>query len=265
MSESDKKQTVLITGASSGIGLELAKLFAREGYDLIVVSRNEEELQKLAVLLSGQYGIQVWVFAEDLSVYNAAIELYSRIKLQGLNIDILVNNAGYADYGFFTDIGLEKDLKVINLNIIALTALTKLALSDMVYRHSGKILNIASTAAFQPGPLMAVYYATKAYVLSLSQGLSSELEGTGITITTLCPGPTKTGFQKKADMKGVRLVEAGNLMSAEAVALAGYKGLMRGKSIVIPGFKNKLLVQSLRIAPRRLVLKIIRYLQEKRK
>ncbi len=258
-------QTVLITGATSGIGLELAKIFAQNGHNLILAARREQELGDVARQLMDQYKISAYVFPVDLSEAGAAENLYTKIKSQGLTVDILVNNAGFAEYGFFTDIALEKDLKVIQLNIVSPTALTKLALADMLYRHQGKILNVASTAAFQPGPLMAVYYATKAYVLSLDEALTNELAGTGITMTTLCPGPTKTGFQKQADMKGVRLVDPKNLMSAKDVAQAGYKGLMRGKSIVIPGFKNKLLVQSLRIAPRKLVLKILRYLQERKK
>ncbi len=252
-------KTALITGATSGIGLELARLFARDHYRLAIAARTAEELEKTAAELSHLSGQEVVTFVSDLSDKNAAQQLYDSTKRKNLTVDVLVNNAGYAEHGLFKDVDLEKELGLIQLNLTSLTILTKLFLDDMLKRKSGKILNVASTAAFQPGPLMSVYYATKAYVLSLTEALANELQDTNITITALCPGPTKTAFQHKI---GVKLPLFSGSMSAQTVAEIGYRGLMKGKTVVIPGWKNKLLVQSLRLAPRKLVPMIVRRIQE---
>lgn len=253
--------TVLITGGSSGIGLELARLFARDGYDIIIVARKKEELEKSKVVL-GIYEVNIITIAMDLSDKNAAEELLS--KLKGKEIDILVNNAGFGVYGFFSETNLEREVAMMELNMVTLTKLTKLLLPDMLARKHGKILNLASTAAFQPGPLMAVYYATKAYVLSFSEALANELEGSGVSVTALCPGPTESNFQKNSAMEESKILQRG-MMDPGAVAKAGYEGLMRGRTIVIPGLKNRILAFSVRLAPRSTVTKTVRRMQERRK
>src|ERR1051326_578066 len=205
------KETALITGASSGIGLDLARLFAKEGYDVVLVA-----------------------------------------------------NAGFGVTGPFVETDLANELEMIQVNIVALTELTKLLLGPMVARRRGRVLNVASTAAFPPGPLMAVYYATKAYVLSFSEAIADELRDSGVTVTALCPGPTETGFAAVADMTASRLFNVAKPMSSADVARAGYEGMKRGRRIVIPGVKNKLLTQSIRVSPRRMVTTIVRKLQESR-
>ncbi len=246
---STTKGLVLITGGSSGIGLELARCFAKNGYSLILVARNKKELTKAASSLE-EYKVTVRLIVKDLSLQNAAFEL---AKEAG-DIDILVNNAGFGRYGFFSEIPIEDELNMISLNISTLTTLTKLFLPKMISRKNGKILNVASTAAFQPGPLMAVYYATKAYVLHFSEAIANELKGSGVTVTALCPGPTKTGFQKNAKMGHSSLFDA----DAAAVALAGYRGLMKGKTIVIPGIKNRVLTFCVRLFTRNTITAIVR-------
>jgi len=248
----------LITGASGGIGLELARIFASEHYDLVLVARSQDRLEEIAGELRAAHHAGVNVIAKDLSMPGAAVEIHS----QAGPVDVLVNNAGYGLYGKFAGFPLSDDLNMMHLNMDALVALTKLFLPAMIESHSGRILNVASTAAFQPGPLMALYYASKAFVLSFSEAIANELQGTGVTVTVLCPGPTETGFQARAAIEDIRLLHMG-MMSAKAVAEAGYRGLMAGKTIVIPGFKNKLGAQSVRLAPRKLVTKIARQIQEK--
>jgi short-subunit dehydrogenase len=175
---------------------------------------------------------------------------------------VLVNNAGFPVYGLFNETDLEVELEMLQVNVIALTALTKLFLKGMVERRYGRILNLASTAAFEPGPLMAVYYASKAYVLSFSEALANELRGTGITVTTLAPGPTRTGFQKRGQLEDSRLVQ-GEIADAQSVALAGYRGLMAGKTLVIPGFTNKLIPLIVRVSPRGMITRVVRRMQER--
>ncbi len=223
LSNTSGKKTALITGASSGIGYEFAKVFASNGFNLILAARGKDALDNIAAELSAKHGITALVFAKDLSLPDAPDDLYNDLQKQGITVDILVNNAGFATYGYFTDIPLDKELQLLQLNIVALTHLTKLFLPGMKTRGYGKILNLASTAAFQPGPLMAVYYASKAYVLSFSEAISEELHGTGVSVTAFCPGPTELGFQKRAAMEESKLVQGG-LMSAEAVAKIGYAG-----------------------------------------
>jgi uncharacterized protein len=255
------RKTALITGASFGIGLELARIFAREGYDLVLVARTADRLRQLASELEKAHGTHSLILAVDLSEPGASAYVLDQTTRADIPADVLVNNAGFGQYGKFAENDLEGCLRQIQLNITTLTHLTRLYLPAMIERKSGRILNVASTAAFQPGPLMAVYYATKAYVLHLSEALANELAGTGITVTCLCPGPTATEFQKRANISGIRLTKYGT-MDARTVAEDGYRGLMAGKPVVISGFKNWLVAQSVRFAPRRMVAAIARRLQE---
>lgn len=257
------KQTALITGASGGIGLELAREFAQGGHDLVLVARSEGKLQALATELAKAHGIQATVMTADLAVAGSAATLVKALEGRGLTIDVLVNNAGYGLYGKFVETDTEMELKMIQLNIGSLTHLTKLLLPGMVARKQGRVLNVASTAAFQPGPLMAVYYATKAYVLSFSEALGNEVSGTGVTVTALCPGPTTSGFQVVAAMEESKLVKGRKIMSAQAVAKIGYQATLRGKRVVIPGVLNKLMAQSVRFTPRNMVTAMVRSIQER--
>jgi len=258
------KHTALITGASSGIGLDLARIFAADGHDVILVARSEAKLRELARELESKHGITVHVLPSDLSKADTPQRLFDAVAAKGLAVDILANNAGLGTTGKFLETDFTTELETIQVNVTALTHLTKLFLPPMVQRGQGRILNVASTAAFQPGPLMAVYYATKAYVLSFSEAIAEELGGTGVTVTALCPGPTATGFQKKANMGSLNLLHVMKPVSSMEVAQAGYRGLMRGKRVVIPGVKNKIGVQALRVSPRRVATKVVRALQERR-
>lgn len=257
------RPTALVTGASSGIGLDLARELAKNGHDVVLVARTASRLQGVAAELQ-KSGVTAQVIAADLSRPSEAEEIVSELKRRNLEIDVLVNNAGYGLTGPFAENDLQRELGMIQVNVVALTHLTKLLLRPMVARRRGRILNVASTAAFQPGPLMAVYYATKAYVLSFSEALADELRNSGVTVTTLCPGPTRTRFAEIAKMTESRLFTMMRPMSSEDVARAGYRGMMSGKRLVIPGAKNKLLVQSLRVSPRRTVTALVRRFQESR-
>jgi short-subunit dehydrogenase len=256
------RNTALITGASSGIGFEFAHLFARDAHDLVLVARSEGKLRELASRLEAQFGIATTVIAADLAKPNAAQEILVTLQVHEIEIDALVNNAGFGLAGPFVKTDLQKELEMIQVNIVALTELTKLFLPGMVSRRSGRILNLASTAAFQPGPLMAVYYATKAYVLSFSEAIADELRGSGVTVTALCPGPTATGFAAVASLESSRLFKMARPMSSAEVARVGYEAMKSGKRVVIPGLRNKLLTQSIRVTPRRMVTTIVRKLQE---
>jgi hypothetical protein len=247
------KKTVLITGASGGIGLALAEIFAREGYDLVLVARSEAKLGAAKQRLESPYGIEVEVFPKDLLVKEAATEIFDALANQGKSIDILVNNAGVGEYGPFADAEWKKQNEMIQLNVTALIHMTKLFLQPMLERKAGKILNVASIAAFNPGPSMAVYHATKAAVLFFSEALTSELKGSGVTVTTLCPGPTETGFVAAASMESSTLFQNLKVATAEEVAACGYKALMKGKPVVVHGFMNKLLVFSTRLGSRSMV------------
>ncbi|MGZ5475353.1 MAG: SDR family NAD(P)-dependent oxidoreductase [Thermoanaerobaculia bacterium] len=257
-------QTALVTGASSGIGLDLARVLAEHGHDLVLVARGEAKLRALADDLAKRHGITAHVIAADLIKPHAAAEIVDELKRRRIDVDILVNNAGFGLTGPFVETDLQKELDMIQVNVVAVTELTKLLLVPMVARRRGRILNVASTAAFQPGPLMAVYYATKAYVLSFSEAIADELRESGVTVTALCPGPTETGFADVAQMTESRLFTMMRPMSSERVALVGYDGMIGGRRIVIPGAKNKMLVQSLRVSPRRMITTIVRRFQEKR-
>jgi uncharacterized protein len=256
-------KTVLITGASSGIGLEFASLFAKDGYHLVLNARNETKLKEIAEQLKADYDATVTIAAKDLSLPDSAEELTSELLASGIEVDVLINNAGFAAYGSFDETSWKEEKDMIQVNIMALTALTKHLLPGMIKRNSGKILNVASTAAFQPGPLMAVYYATKAYVLSFSEAINFELRNTNVSVTALCPGATATNFEKRASLESSRLFQSG-AMDAQEVALNGYNALMREKSLTIPGFKNKALANLVRFLPRKSVLKIVHYVQDKK-
>jgi short-subunit dehydrogenase len=255
-------KTALITGASGGIGYELALLFARDGFDCILIARSEDRLNELAAHLESEFRVKTLVLAKDLSKATAVDEIYEEVSAAAMPVDVLVNNAGFPVYGLFVETDLTIELQMLQVNVVALTALTKLFLKSMVERRYGRILNLASTAAFEPGPLMAVYYASKAYVLSFSEALSNELQGSGVTVTALAPGPTRTGFQKRGHLEDSRLVQ-GEIADAASVARAGYRGLMAGKTLVIPGFSNKLIPWIVRVSPRRVVTRVVRRMQER--
>ncbi|MFK5893329.1 MAG: SDR family oxidoreductase [Pseudomonadota bacterium] len=246
-------KTVLITGASSGIGHEFAKIFAHQGCNLVLVARSTEKLEKIANNYERDHDIKVTIFSFDLSQPNIANKLYSEIRNRKICIDILINNAGIGDYGSFVDGKLSKIGNMVSLNIATLTEMTLLFVKDMHTRNSGKVLNIASTAAFQPVPKFAVYAATKSYVLNFTEALHHELKGTGVSVSVLCPGPTATGFEKSANMKDSKLFKSG-VMDAKIVAEAGCKGLMNNKMTIIPGFKNRLMAFLSSMTPSRNLL-----------
>lgn len=254
---------VLITGASRGIGFELAKKFAQDGFDQVLVARSEEKLLEIKNYLETQYRISVDVIAKDLSVKDAAEEIYRTLSSNGKHIDILVNNAGLGDFGEFAQTDWNKQYNMIQLNITALVHLTRLFLNPMLEQGYGRILNVASAAAFQPGPFMSVYYATKAFVLSFSEALARELKGSGVTVTALCPGPTQTDFITAASMENSNLLNSLKMANAEEVAAYGYHALMKGTPVMIHGFANKLLIFSIRFAPRSWVREITYKLQHK--
>jgi len=258
----DSNRIVLITGASAGIGRELAKLFAQDHYNLVLVARNAARLTHLADELQNKFGVIARTFPLDLSSNSAPQFLFDQLQRERANIDVLVNNAGYGKLGAFAEVSYEESAGQINLNVTALTHLTKLFLSPMLERKSGKILHVASTAGFQSGPLMAVYYATKAYVISFSEALANELQTSGITVTCLCPGATDTEFQTRAGTEQTTLFRRMRPMDAATVARDGYRALMKGKPLVISGLRNKLLTQSLRVSPRRLVTAVSRKILE---
>jgi short-subunit dehydrogenase len=243
----------LITGASSGIGLELAKIMAEQGNNLILVARRINLLQDLKVNLEAKYGIKVEVRAADLSISGEANALYELCQSRGLQIEYLINNAGYGDYGQFDTSKLDTYRNMLQLNVIALTELTALFVKDMKQRKSGKIMNVGSLAAFQPGPNFAVYAASKAYVMQFTEALNFELRGSGVTATLLSPGVTETGFVSRASM-GDAAIAKGSLMDAQSVARAGYAAMMSGKLNVIPGIKNQILALGSKTMPSREIL-----------
>jgi short-subunit dehydrogenase len=247
-----KNKNVLITGATSGIGYELAKLFAKDGYNLIIVARTEEDLQHTASELSEQYQVQVTPIAKDLFQREAATELYTEVKGKGLEVNVLVNDAGQGQFGLFVEQDLQRLLEIIQLNVVSFTSLTHLYLKDMVARNEGKILQLASIASQLPGPYQAVYHATKAYVLSLTEALISELKETNVTLTALQPGATDTDFFNKAEMQDSKILDT-KLSDAAKVAKDGYEALMSGDDKVISGLKNKVMVGMSNIMPESMV------------
>jgi short-subunit dehydrogenase len=259
-----QRQTALVTGGSGGIGLEIAKVLARKGFDLLLVARTRDTLEAAAGQLEGKFDIKAHVFAADLRRREAPEQIFDFLHNENIPIEILVNNAGFGFGGEFAETEVQRELEMIQVNIAALTHLTKLFLPPMVKRRSGRVLNVASTAAFQPGPLMAVYYATKAYVLSFSQALAEELRNTGVTVTALCPGPTQSDFAEAAQMTNSRLFTTFGVADADDVARYGVDAMLRGKRVAIPGIRNKAIAQANRLAPRSLSTRIARYLQETR-
>ncbi len=261
-----RKKTAVITGASSGIGLELARLFAAGGYDLILTARRAQRLQKLADDLSRMYTIMANVIPMDLSQPFAAEALWREINEIEPNVKVLINNAGVSDAGDFAEESPEIIERMIHLNVSTMTSLTRLVLPGMIERRRGRILNLASLAAFQPGgPRMAVYYASKSYVLSFSRALRRELRGTGVSVTALCPGATSTGFEEAAHAQDTWMFHWSRPMEARVVARAGYDGMRDRRGVVVPGWKNKLLATSW-LLPDALALEINRLmLSERRK
>lgn len=257
---SDRQPVALVTGASSGIGRELAQVLAAEGHDLVLVARGEADLVELARDLGERHGIEARVLPADLARPGAPGEVAAAVERLGLEIDVLVNNAGFGLHGDFleTDPAVERDM--IAVNVAALTELAKRLAGPMAARGRGRILNVASTAAFQPGPGMAVYYATKAYVLSFSVAIAVELEGTGVTVTALCPGPTRTGFAEVAGAGRSRLFARSRGMDAGRVARAGYRAMARGRKVAVVGFWNRLGAFANRLSPRPFAARVVRRL-----
>jgi short-subunit dehydrogenase len=262
MTEPNWRKPALVTGASSGIGLELAKLLAAAGHDLVLVARRQPELESLAASLAREHGTRSHIVVTDLAQPGAATALAHALTEAGIELEILINNAGFGVHGPFVTTDLQTELDMIQVNIVALTELSKHVIAGMVARGRGRVMNVASTAAFQPGPLMAVYYASKAYVLSFSEALAVELEGTGVTITALCPGPTESGFQAAAGIGKSKL--SGALPSSAQIAAYGMRALEHGTTVAIAGTKNWWLVQSVRWLPRKWVARMVRRIQAAR-
>jgi len=257
-----KKTIALITGASGGIGYELAKLMSKECDTLILVARNGERLNEVKKELERASPVMLKTFQANLASEEAVEEIYRELENSHIAVDILINNAGFGDYGFFVDTDWKKASDMIAVNISAVTHMTKLFAKGMIERKNGKIMNVASTAAFQPGPLMAVYYASKAYVLSFSESLANELKGSGVTVTALCPGPTATGFAAAANIKNTRLFKLLKPATAADVARFGYEAMMKGHTIAVQGMLNRLLAFSVRLSPRKLVAAVVRHLHK---
>ncbi|RYF90175.1 MAG: SDR family oxidoreductase [Chitinophagaceae bacterium] len=246
---SNEKKYTLITGGSGGIGFELAKIFAKNGHHLILVSRDQVALEKAAAFLQQQYHTEVLVISKDLFIQENASALYGEVKGRGLQVDILVNDAGQGLYGEFADTALEKELAIINLNIASLVTLTKFFLKDMLQRGEGKILNLSSIASRLPGPWQSVYHATKAFVQSFTEAVREEVKDKGIVITALLPGATDTDFFRKAGMLQSKVVQEGKLAPAGGVAQAGYDALMKGDDMVVAGAMNKMQAAMAAITP----------------
>lgn len=256
-------KTALITGASSGIGLEFAKIHASTGGNLVIVARSVDKLNALKNELEKQFNVSVTVIAKDLAIPNAAQEVFKETEALGIQIDYLINNAGFGLYGKFEHSDWLQESNMIQVNITALTQFTKLYLPGMIARKTGKILNVASTAAFVPGPTMTVYCATKPYVLSFSEALNNEVSSQGITVTALCPGATASGFSKTANADKSALFSKNKLATSYDVAIYGYNSMLKGKQVAIHGFVNQLLAFFIRLMPRSLVVKVSRKVIDK--
>jgi len=240
----------LITGASKGLGAEMARQLAAEGWNLVLVARSKGELDALASGLVEKHGVKAIALVEDLGKPGSADRLWSQVSAANLFVEVLINNAGFGLLGAFRDTPIERELEMLQVNVATLTHLTKLALPAMLERKRGFIMNVASTAGFVPGPFMSVYYASKAYVLSLSEALHAELDGTGVVVSALCPGATRTEFAQTARSSESKLFKRGHVMEAGPVVKAGLAGMFRGAAVVVPGLQNKIMIQSLRLAPR---------------
>ncbi|MEX1011291.1 MAG: SDR family oxidoreductase [Balneolaceae bacterium] len=259
-----EKRRALITGASAGIGLELARIHAKNGHHMVLVARREERLLQLKEELEKAHGVEVAVIAADLSIPEAALDIHTAILRSGFEIEILINNAGFGAHGEFCRSNWAVQSGMIRLNIMALVHLTRLFSEEMVSRGEGRIMNIASTAAFQPGPFMSVYYASKHFVLAFSEGIATELRNTGISVTTLCPGPTQSEFFDRAGMKNTLLVSAMAIPDAKKVAEYGYRSMMSGKRIAVEGVLNRIGTVLVRLIPISLSSRIVEYVQRRR-
>lgn len=254
-------KVALVTGAGSGLGYELAVLLAKDDYNLILIDINKENLDSLRNELEVQFNSKVSVLVKDLSKIDIAAEIFTEIK--DVDIDVLINNAGFGIFGSFSDTDWERELQMLNLHVITTTHLTKLVLKGMIKRGSGKILNMSSLAAFQPGPLMSLYYASKAYILSFSEAIANELKGTGISVTVLCPGQTDTSFQDVVSEGTSENKISFNMGCPKSVALYGYKAMLKGKTVAIPGTFNQFLSKLPRFVSRSTATAVIRKIQEK--
>jgi short-subunit dehydrogenase len=255
------REVALITGASLGIGKELAKIFAADGRDVVLVARSEDKLQNLARELEDAHGITAHVMPTDLTDPSAPEDVFARLQSNGIELDYLVNNAGFGAVGAFAELSLQQQMNMVQVNVDALVALTHLALQGMLARRKGRILNIASTAAFQPGPDMTIYYATKAFVLSFSEGVAEEVKGQGVTVTAHCPGATLTNFGSTAGNDTAILFKIG-AAPADKVARHAYRSMMKGKVVAIDGLMNWLAAFSVRFSPRALVRRVTRWLNQ---
>jgi uncharacterized protein len=258
----EENRYALITGATEGIGYELAKLFAGDGYNLIIVARTEQNLQQRATELS-QYGVTVVPIAKDLFQPDAPFELYDEVRAKGLTVDVLVNDAGQGQFGLFSESDIRRQLEIIQLNVASLTTLTHLFLKDMVARNEGKILQLASIASELPGPWQAVYHGTKAYVLSFTEALIRELKDSAVSMTALQPGATDTDFFNKAEMLESKIMDT-KLSDPVKVARDGYEALMKGDDKIVSGFKNKVMVASSNIMPDTMVAAQMDKMQQSR-
>ncbi|MBW6489930.1 MAG: SDR family oxidoreductase [Lentimicrobium sp.] len=252
----------LITGASGGIGFELAVLMASKGHNLVLTSRSEEKLANIARQLIKNHNIKAIAIPADLSLAANRERLINEIRAQNIEIEILVNNAGFGDLSAFETSSMAKNQEMIDLNITALTHLTREFLPEMRSSKSGRIMNVASIAAFMPGPLMSVYYASKAYVLSFGEALAQELRGSGVTVTTLCPGPVASGFQERADFNDPTLMKILKPATTTQLAQYGYKSMMKGKRLAIHGRMNRIMVFMLRFSPRSVVARLVMKLHQ---
>ena len=248
------RKVAVVTGASAGLGTEFARLFARDGHDVVLVARRRERMEALAAELVAAHGITAHVVAADLADADAPGRIFAEVAGKGLEIEFLVNNAGLGSSGAFVELPMAREHEQVQVNVVALAQLCRLFLPAMVARKSGRVLNVGSTAGFQPGPFMATYYATKAFVNSLSEALHHELRGTGVTVTVSCPGPVATEFAAIAGNDVSRLFQTSKVATAQDIAQEAYAAMHAGKSMIVHGFKYKMMVQSLRLAPRAAVL-----------
>ncbi len=253
----NKNQTALITGASSGIGLEFARLLASEGYNLVMVARDETQLLETKRKLEEAFDIDIRVITKDLSKHEIATEICNELEKEHIQIDVLINNAGVGLFGDFADTDWNRESDILQLNVVTLTHLTKLLIPQMIKRKHGHVLNVASTASFRPGPLMSVYCATKAYVLSLSQAIAKEVAGTGVSVTALCPGPTDTLFNETAGVQKAPLPGSQKIASPREVAEFGYRAMLRGNSVAIHGLKNRATVLIGKFLPRQVITNLV--------
>lgn len=260
-----KEGWALVTGASGGIGEEIARALAGKGYSLILTARSREPMEKLAQEFREGHGVKVAVLPLDLARRDGPAQLHAEVQRLGHPVEILVNNAGFGDFGPYLELDATREVEMIQLNITTLTELTRRFAGEMATQGGGRILNVASTAAFQPGPLLTVYYATKAYVLSYSEGLRNELAEHNITVTTLCPGPTRSNFHEAAGVADSFLLRTLPMGKSGPVAELGVKGMLAGKGVVIPGFLNRVGALGSRLVPRRWLPAIVRRVQEGRR